>query len=316
MESPLVVNDEPSSEEFSDKFDYVIIFPWHPEDQKWKSKEEFHILRMVRWITESGLETFPYLSVQNDELILLVRAPQALLEKFADDLDFKLPMDPDEIKKACEAGDLKNKIASFSINEGDEYCMFKAYEYIQGRFETNVDPKLYLKNDGKVIFSRPIRLKLVYYFLQAPRSAGGANIKIQRQIKQKRILAFYPLHNRERLEYLTESWVRGSYPWNQPLDEVRKYFGEKIGLYFAFMGHYTRSLLVPAVIGFIFQLVVWGTDDFSSKSSNEFLLLFTNNYNMHVAGPVLPFFSVLICVWTIYMLEMWKREEKCIALKW
>lgn len=32
---------------------------------------------------------------------------------------------------------------------------------------------------------------------------------------------------------------------NQPLDEIRNYYGVKVGLYFAFLGFYT-SMLVPA----------------------------------------------------------------------
>lgn len=285
-----------AGEEFCMQYDYVAVFPWFPDDPKWKSKEEFHILRMVRWIAESGLQIYPYLSVQNDELIVLIKAPPGLLERYADEIDFKLPLDPVELKRVCEAGDPAKKISPFSINGGREFSAFDPYENIFGRYETNISQALYVKNDGEHIFSRPIRLKLVYYYLQAPRSSGGAGIKIAKFLKSKRMLAFYPLHDKERLAFLSEAWVKQSYPWNQPLEDVRKYFGEKIALYFAFMGHYTKCLSAPAFLGLIAQIVVFATNDFSS--------------------PVLPFFSIFICIWTIYMLEMWKREEKRIALQW
>ena len=45
----------------------------------------------------------------------------------------------------------------------------------------------------------------------------------------------------------------------QPLDEIRDYFGEKIGLYFAWLGAYTAWLLVPSLVGlcvFVFNLIV------------------------------------------------------------
>jgi len=44
-----------------------------------------------------------------------------------------------------------------------------------------------------------------------------------------------------------------------------------------------------------FQLVVWATGDFSS--------------------PVLPIYSVVITIWSIVMLEYWKREEYRTSLR-
>jgi hypothetical protein len=46
----------------------------------------------------------------------------------------------------------------------------------------------------------------------------------------------------------------------------------------------------------VFQLVVWGTLNFSS--------------------PVLPFFSLIVCIWAILMLEYWKRQEAFTAMQW
>jgi hypothetical protein len=35
-------------------------------------------------------------------------------------------------------------------------------------------------------------------------------------------------------------------------DRISEYFGVKIAMYFAWLGHYTTALIVPAVVGFIF----------------------------------------------------------------
>jgi hypothetical protein len=35
-------------------------------------------------------------------------------------------------------------------------------------------------------------------------------------------------------------------------DEVSTYFGVKIAMYFAWLGHYTTALIVPAIVGFTF----------------------------------------------------------------
>jgi hypothetical protein len=62
-----------------------------------------------------------------------------------------------------------------------------------------------------------------------------------------------------------------------------------------FLGHYCSKLLLPAIVGCAFQIVVWSYYDFSY--------------------PVLPFFGVLLAVWAIVYLETWKRKECTTALK-
>jgi hypothetical protein len=37
----------------------------------------------------------------------------------------------------------------------------------------------------------------------------------------------------------------------QPLDLVRKYFGDEVGIYFAWLGFYTKMLLPASIVGFI-----------------------------------------------------------------
>lgn len=53
-----------------------------------------------------------------------------------------------------------------------------------------------------------------------------------------------------QLLYLT--WARPS-KWfkKQPLCLIRKYFGDKIALYFCWLGFYTNMLIYPAVVGTI-----------------------------------------------------------------
>ncbi|KAM3185136.1 hypothetical protein ACTXT7_006979 [Hymenolepis weldensis] len=63
-----------------------------------------------------------------------------------------------------------------------------------------------------------------------------------------KIASIFPLHDREALMDLQQSWVRG-FTHRQPLDAVAEYFGVKIALYFAWLGHYTTSLLAPAIFG-------------------------------------------------------------------
>uniref|UniRef100_A0A8C5MJA0 Anoctamin n=1 Tax=Leptobrachium leishanense TaxID=445787 RepID=A0A8C5MJA0_9ANUR len=51
---------------------------------------------------------------------------------------------------------------------------------------------------------------------------------------------------------LHREWARyGAFYKYQPVDLIRKYFGEKIGLYFAWLGLYTWLLIPASLVGII-----------------------------------------------------------------
>ena len=47
-------------------------------------------------------------------------------------------------------------------------------------------------------------------------------------------------------------------PWRQNVTAVKDYFGEKIGMYFAFLGHYTTWLIYASIVGFITWIDIAG----------------------------------------------------------
>lgn len=167
-----------------------------------------------------------------------------------------------------------------------------------GRYETSIGDSLYAIPEGEGSpFNKLNRLKLIFYMLRAPTHQGGCNLEISKMIFKKTLLSIFPLHDRLISDQiLTASCTPGKTPWGMPMEDIRQYFGEKIALYNVFIGHYSRWLLVPGLIGLVFQLVVWGQMNFSS--------------------PVLPFYSLIICVWSILMLEYWKRQEAYTAMQW
>uniref|UniRef100_A0AAY5L2Q6 Anoctamin n=1 Tax=Esox lucius TaxID=8010 RepID=A0AAY5L2Q6_ESOLU len=63
-------------------------------------------------------------------------------------------------------------------------------------------------------------------------------------------------HSEERndRQLLHDEWARyGAFYKYQPVDLIRKYFGEKIGLYFAWLGLYTQLLIPASIVGvFVF----------------------------------------------------------------
>ncbi|KAL9707566.1 hypothetical protein quinque_011084 [Culex quinquefasciatus] len=103
------------------------------------------------------------------------------------------------------------------------------------------------------------------------------------------ITNFYSLHCKPRLRKLRHVWVKPTK--HQPIDEIRDYFGESVGMYFSFLGFYTYALIVPTVLGLL-QMVL----------SEE--------------TETVPFFCIFYVVWMKVFLELWKRKSSAHAYRW
>ncbi len=69
-------------------------------------------------------------------------------------------------------------------------------------------------------------------------------------MSSKVIKDIFPMHDRGCISELRRTWVRG-FTHHQPIDKVKDYFGIEIALYFAWLGHYTKALLFPAIFGML-----------------------------------------------------------------
>ncbi|XP_066593098.1 anoctamin-4 [Prorops nasuta] len=154
-----------------------------------------------------------------------------------------------------------------------------------------------------------------------------------------------PLVNGEVLDrhLLYLIWARPS-QWykRQPLWLIRRYFGEKVALYFAWLGFYTRCLYPPAIVGllcFIYGLgSMEGVDNIPSKEIcdpnragnitlcplcdkacayqklgescifSKLTYLFDN--------PATVFFAIFMSFWATTFLELWKRRQAVIVWEW
>ena len=86
-------------------------------------------------------------------------------------------------------------------------------------------------------------------------------------------------------------------PWLQHVDCAKDYFGEKIGMYFLFLGHYTTWLISASIVGFFCWIdVAAGGNNPNARS--------------------MPFFATYMAIWSTLFLEYWKRKEKTNAMKW
>ncbi|XP_021120116.1 anoctamin-1 isoform X6 [Heterocephalus glaber] len=160
--------------------------------------------------------------------------------------------------------------------------------------------------------------------------------------------AAYPLHDGDyegdNVEFndrklLYEEWASyGVFYKYQPIDLVRKYFGEKIGLYFAWLGAYTQMLIPASIVGIIVFLYGCATVDQNIPSME----MCDQRHNITMCplcdktcsywkmssacatarashlfdNPATVFFSVFMALWAATFMEHWKRKQMRLNYRW
>uniref|UniRef100_A0A8C6VR47 Anoctamin n=1 Tax=Nothobranchius furzeri TaxID=105023 RepID=A0A8C6VR47_NOTFU len=124
----------------------------------------------------------------------------------------------------------------------------------------------------------------------------------------------------------------------QPIGLIRSYFGEKVGLYFAWLGVYTQMLIPAAIIGVIVFLYGCATVDDNIPSME--ICDPRNNITMcplcdracsywklvtacgtarasHLFdNPATVFFSIFMALWAVLFMEHWKRRQMRLNYVW
>ncbi|XP_059181699.1 anoctamin-2b isoform X1 [Centropristis striata] len=162
--------------------------------------------------------------------------------------------------------------------------------------------------------------------------------------------ASFPLHDgdykvigqaeeRNDRQLLHDEWARYSAFYKyQPIDLVRKYFGEKIGLYFAWLGVYTQLLIPASIVGIIvfgYGVATVDTNIPSLEMCDE-RLNFTmcplcdgacDFWQLSTAcgtarashlfdNPATVFFAIFMSLWAVLFLEHWKRRQISLSFSW
>ena len=83
----------------------------------------------------------------------------------------------------------------------------------------------------------------------------------------------------------------------QPIEEIRDYFGDDVGLYFAWLGLYTRMLFLQSVFGCI------------TMGSQVY-------YGTVKDNPLTFSYSIYVGLWSISFLEAWHRRENELRFTW
>lgn len=215
-------------------------------------------------------------------------------------------------------------------------------------------------DDEKNFFTNAQRSIIVWHILQNARYGEDEDqIGILRLTQNKTISAAYPLHESSYKfdaknddpstmtdrQFLKKEWSSG-WAWykRQPLDQVRRYFGEKVGIYFAWLGFYTTWLLPASLVGIvvmIYGLSTINTVDFRNPIANgtcdnrnqytfymcprcdrrcDFWFLGDSCAFAYVSqlfdNAATVFFAIFMAFWAVLFLEFWKRKQYYLQYDW
>jgi len=196
-------------------------------------------------------------------------------------------------------------VGPISIKDEMGVSALSPYDYIFGRYLLDARVQhLYVRcgprhdTGGGGLFRSVDRLKLLASILGAPPSSGGCGLDLSQLIAQRALRAAFPLHQLVPRQRLRQRWiVQFALPNEQPFDQIKDYFGEKVAMYFAWLGHYTSWLITASVAGFVASIAMW-----------------TNSNNPDTA--LMPYFAMIMALWSTLFEEAWKRRAAVLAMCW
>ncbi|XP_060885857.1 anoctamin-4-like isoform X2 [Labrus mixtus] len=214
----------------------------------------------------------------------------------------------------------------------------------------------FIIHNKDTFFNNATRSRIVHHILQRVKYEEGKNkMGLNRLLSNNSYEAAFPLHegryhsknsirthgaeNQRHLLYECWAWWGVWYKY-QPLDLIRylqRYFGEKIGLYFAWLGWYTGMLFPAALVGLLVFLygfftlehcqvskeICQATDIIMCPICDQYCpylklsdsCIYAKVTHLFDNGATV-FFAVFMAVWATVFLEFWKRRRAVLAYDW
>ncbi|XP_048014245.1 anoctamin-5 isoform X3 [Megalobrama amblycephala] len=281
---------------------------------------------------------------------LKIHVPWEVLATYADVLKIKVPFKANDIPAKSEVP----MSWLFTPYRLPDHVMHPEPDYFTYTFDkSKID--FFLIEDKETFFPPSTRNRIVYYLLsRIPYSKEDKDKKgIKRLLNNGTYTAAFPLHdcrywtrsrdaNCESERYsLYKHWARFSrFYKEQPLNLIRKYYGEKIGIYFAWLGFYTEMLSYAAVVGllcFIYGVATFDNNVWSKEICNETIggqivmcplcdkkcgywklsTTCSSSWQSYLFdNTATVFFAIFMGIWVTLFLEFWKRRQARLEYEW
>uniref|UniRef100_A0A8C5S969 Anoctamin n=1 Tax=Laticauda laticaudata TaxID=8630 RepID=A0A8C5S969_LATLA len=284
---------------------------------------------------------------------ILLNAPWTVLCYYAEDLRLRVPLQAMPIEPEINWSHrilMKLGIPNLLYDEVpdiplDNYtCHFKA----------NMLPWFRGSDNHETFFSNTQRHRILYEILSTTSYGNpkAGQVGIERMLNEEVFTGAFPLHDgpykmsseeeptnllnqRQILFYYWAQWSK----WKkyQPLNHIRRYFGEKIALYFAWLGFYTAWLLPAAIVGtLVFVIGIFmmfhdiPTQEICSSGDKYKMCPICKvcpYWNLSTVCPMFQagrlfdhggtvFFSIFMSLWAVTFLEYWKRMNATLTYRW
>ncbi|MBN3315655.1 ANO5 protein, partial [Atractosteus spatula] len=282
---------------------------------------------------------------------LKVHAPWEVLATYAEVLKIKVPFKQNDIPNSREIP-LQWLFKPFRL---PDEVMNPEPDYFTSPFEKD-KPDFFLIDNKDTFFPPSTRNRIVYYILsRCPYWKEDMRDKkgIKRLLSNGTYTSAYALHDcrywipakdpnceSERFT-LYKEWARFlCFYKEQPLNLIRKYYGEKIGIYFTWLGFYTKMLFFAAIVGLIcfcygastYHENVWSREICDPEIGGKIIMCplcdkkcgywklnttCESSWQSHLFDNVgTLFFAIFMGIWVTMFLEFWKRRQARLEYEW
>uniref|UniRef100_A0A7N8Y6S1 Anoctamin n=1 Tax=Mastacembelus armatus TaxID=205130 RepID=A0A7N8Y6S1_9TELE len=334
------------------RIDFVLSYVDDKDCEKKQERRKVYEANLVKVGLELETEDKSESEDENTYFVK-IHAPWEVLATYADVLKIKVPFKVNDIPENKEMP--MNWLSTpFRL---PEHIMKPEPDYFTAPFNKSKSD-FFLINDKETFFPPSTRNRIVYYILSRcsyiKEECGDKDKKgIKRLLNNGTYTSAFPLHdcrywtrskdaNCESERYnLYKHWARFlCFFKEQPLNLIRKYYGEKIGIYFAWLGFYTEMLLFAAIVGticFIYGLLTYDDNEWSKEICNEQIggkivmcplcdkkcgywklnSTCNSSWQSHLFDNVgTVFFAIFMGIWVTLFLEFWKRRQARLEYEW